>query len=93
MGWQTGGANGNPVAFHLPGGVVHFSTAAFQHLDGRWIEGDGISPDIPEACTIANYCAGSDPDLAVAEAALSRLVHDRDYMFLPDSNENLQSDR
>lgn len=70
VGRTTGGASGNPLTFLLPGGRVRFSTGAFHRLDGRLIEGEGISPDVPVEWSISAVVSGRDPDVEAAEAVL-----------------------
>jgi C-terminal processing protease CtpA/Prc len=71
IGRTTGGSTGNPIQFSLPGGMVRYSTAAFYRPDGRIVEGQGYSPNIPIEWTIENYKKGNDPDLKAALEWLS----------------------
>jgi C-terminal processing protease CtpA/Prc len=71
VGRATGGMSGNPVNFSLPGGgEARFSTGDIRRMNGRRIEGAGVTPDVPVAWTVDDFRAGRDPDVAAAVALL-----------------------
>lgn len=71
VGRPTAGATGNPILIKLPGGgEARFSTGDFRRPDGRRIEGQGISPDLPVKLTAQDLALGRGSDLAAAEKYL-----------------------
>ncbi len=75
VGRLTGGMSGNPLSMALPGGgVARFSTGDIRRMDGRRIEGAGITPDVGVTWTLDDFRAGRDPDLDAAVALLQELT-------------------
>lgn len=70
IGRRTAGATGNPVTFRLRGGRARYSTGNFRRNDGRELEGAGVEPDLTVTWTRDDFLAGTDPDVAAAEAYL-----------------------
>lgn len=71
VGRPTAGGSGNPIPFALPGGgSARISTGSFRRLDGRLIEGIGITPGLPVEFLVDDFRTGRDPDLEAANALL-----------------------
>ena len=71
VGRKSAGAVRGSFRFTLKdGGAVQVSLMDYRALDGRTLEGAGVSPDVAVTTTLADVRAGRDPDL---QAALVRL--------------------
>ena len=74
VGRVTGGMSGNPISIALPGGgVARYSTGDIRRMDGRRIEGAGITPDVTVTWTLADFRAGRDPDVDAAVRLLQEI--------------------
>lgn len=67
VGQTTGGGSGNPVVFHMTGGMTaKYSTGFFHRSNGALIEGVGIPPDVPVTRTVEAFRAGRDLEIETA---------------------------
>jgi tricorn protease len=64
-----------PVPPLIDGGRVSIPTRAAFTLDGRWVENDGVHPDIPVEILPQHWLAGQDPQLDAAIAAGLDAIH------------------
>lgn len=71
IGRPTAGAVVASRYFSLPdGGMLQIAVNDFRGLDGKRLEGLGVTPDVAVELKLADLRAGNDPDLAAAEASL-----------------------
>ena len=66
FGTTTAGDSGNPVIHFLPDLMLQFSTGRFSMLDGRVLDGAGVTPHVVIARTRADVVGGRDPALDAA---------------------------
>lgn len=71
IGRPTAGAVVASRYFSLPGGgMLQIAVDDFRGLDGKRLEGLGVTPDVAVDLKLVDLRAGKDPDLAAAEASL-----------------------
>ncbi len=76
VGEKTAGALGGAITVRLPEGGMTVTVEKILGPEEEVVEGRGISPDTPVPLTVDDVFAGRDPQLAAAQALVTRSAHD-----------------